>query len=62
MKNETLKDILVDRVKWRIEEIAKSVELINFDKVSESELNELLNHLDEISMNYLLILTRSFFR
>ena len=47
MKNETLKDILVDGVKWRIEEIAKSVELANFDKASESELNELLTHLDK---------------
>ena len=47
MKNDTLKDILVDGVKWRLEEIAKSVELVRFDKVSESDLNELLTHLDK---------------
>ena len=42
------KDIIIDGVKWRAEFVAKYAELINFDKVTEKELADLTDSLDEV--------------
>lgn len=44
---DTVKDIIIDGVKWRAEFVAKDAELINFDKVTAKELADLTDSLDE---------------
>lgn len=44
---DLIRDILIEGVEWRSKAIARSVNCLQYDKITSAELNELISKLDE---------------
>lgn len=44
---DLIRDILIEGIEWRSKAIARSVNCLQYDKITSAELNEVINKLDE---------------